>query len=47
MAAREFQYDLYSGDLHRGFLVNPNKKFKLDAIYRTDATNAAKKTLTT
>ena len=44
MAAMEYQYDLYSGDLYRGWLVNPNKRFKQNAIHRTVATPAKKKT---
>ena len=44
MAAREYQYDSYSGDLYRGWMVNPNKKFKPSALHRTAATNAKKVT---
>ena len=42
MSAREYEYDSYSGDLYRGWMVNPNKKFKQSALHRTIATPAKK-----
>ena len=45
-AAREYQYDRSSGNLHRGWIVNRNKKFKQSAIHRTAATLGHKRTNT-
>ena len=45
-AAREYQYDSYSGDLYRGWIVNPNKKSKQNALHKTAGTLGHKRTNT-